>query len=112
MFSWRSDSIDPCIFVASNTSVTWIGVDERAGALGSDSSILCAIDLDTPLQTILGFQGGVVVVFQLGAIVFDHSANQVQAVDFPDIAADTTIRGSILDVQFMDGSSMSFSLVS
>lgn len=112
VFSWRSDLLDPCVLFDSNTDVTWIGVDERVGAIRSDGVILCSIELDTPLQTILGFQGGVVVVCELAAIICDDRGNELRSIDFPDVALESAVRGNQLDVHFVDGNDLEFSLTS
>ncbi len=106
--SWRSDLIEPSIFVDEVEAMVWVGVDERVAAVTYDGQVRLSLPLDSPLLTMLQYTGGVIVVCELAALVMN--LDNTRMIDFPEIPEECEVLGNRLIVHFIDGTTHEFSL--
>jgi hypothetical protein len=107
---WHSDLVQPLITADPQTSVIWIGIDQRIVCLSSEGSVLFSIGLNSNILQILFFQGVITALTETEAIAINQDFSIRRIVGLRDLPETADLDGDRLVVTFIDGETAALSI--
>ncbi len=85
---WPSDLVEPSLIFDADTSMLWLGVDERVVALNVQTGrVEVSLKLDSVLFDILWVDGAIAIVCELEVLAFNASGSLRFVQPLPDVVS-------------------------
>ena len=100
---WSSDLVEPSLVFHANTSVLWLGVDERAVALNVQTGrVEASLKLDSVLFDIFWVDGAIAIVCELEVLVLNAGASLRFIQPLPDVVGGAIVKEKQLILETLE----------
>ncbi len=102
---WRSELIEPILVQDSNSSVLWVGIDQRLVCVTMDGAIRFSIALASSLLQILNYTEFTVALCESQVLVINENSSIRRMDELPDIPDSVDLQDGRIIILLLDGSS-------
>jgi hypothetical protein len=105
--SWCSDLVKPVIIDSSNTSLIWIGIDQKLVSISKlRGNIIVSLKLNSSLIDIACSEAITAVLTEAEVFVFNHDGSIQLIKDLPEIGSGLSISNNTFCIDMIDGETL------